>query len=147
LRIFALSFCPTSKRQNSNSRHQHFDIVHWPTLPQIILMLWIRPLQGEHQTPSGAVRRGQMNWTFSVCLRHFDFRHIETFHLFSWGVTCELVLGSMLWSQFSAILPIFGEKIGVFLKNQCYDHNFWKKLAIVWAKNANIFAKFFAKNN
>jgi hypothetical protein len=29
--------------------------------------------------------------------------------------------GSMLWSQFSAI---FGEKIGVFLKNQCYDQNF-----------------------
>jgi hypothetical protein len=26
--------------------------------------------------------------------------------------------GSMLLSQF---LPIFGEKIGVFLKNQCYD--------------------------
>jgi hypothetical protein len=30
----------------------------------------------------------------------------------------------MLWSQFSAILTIFGEKIGVFLKNQCYDQNF-----------------------
>jgi hypothetical protein len=29
--------------------------------------------------------------------------------------------GLMLWSQFSAI---FGEKIGVFLKNQCYDQNF-----------------------
>jgi hypothetical protein len=24
--------------------------------------------------------------------------------------------------------------------------NFWKKLAVVWAKNANIFAKFFGKN-
>jgi hypothetical protein len=30
-------------------------------------------------------------------------------------------LGSILWSQFSAI---FGEKIGVFLKNQCYDQFF-----------------------
>jgi hypothetical protein len=29
--------------------------------------------------------------------------------------------GSMLRSQFSAI---FGEKIYVFLKNQCYDQNF-----------------------
>jgi hypothetical protein len=29
--------------------------------------------------------------------------------------------GLMLWSQFSAI---FCEKIGVFLKNQCYDQNF-----------------------
>jgi hypothetical protein len=25
----------------------------------------------------------------------------------------------------------FGEKIGVFLKNHCYDHNFCKKLAVV----------------
>jgi hypothetical protein len=39
--------------------------------------------------------------------------------------------GSMLWSQFSAIFanflrfpPIFGEKIGVFLKNQVYDQLF-----------------------
>jgi hypothetical protein len=30
-------------------------------------------------------------------------------------------LGSMLWSQFSTI---FVAKIGVFLKNQCYDQNF-----------------------
>jgi hypothetical protein len=29
--------------------------------------------------------------------------------------------GSMLWSQF---LPICGEKIGVFLINQCYDFNY-----------------------
>jgi hypothetical protein len=26
--------------------------------------------------------------------------------------------------NFLRFLPIFGEKIGVFLKNQCYDHNF-----------------------
>jgi hypothetical protein len=32
---------------------------------------------------------------------------------------------SMLWSQFSAIfLSIFGEKIGVFLKNECHDQHF-----------------------
>jgi hypothetical protein len=43
-------------------------------------------------------------------------------------------------------LPIFGEKIGVFLKKQCYDHNFCKKLAVVGAKNANFFAKFFGEN-
>jgi hypothetical protein len=34
--------------------------------------------------------------------------------------------GSMLWSQFSAIFDNFRQKIGVFLKNQCYDHNFCK---------------------
>jgi hypothetical protein len=30
--------------------------------------------------------------------------------------------------------------MGVFLKNQCYDQIFAKKLDVVWAKNANIFA-------
>jgi hypothetical protein len=43
-------------------------------------------------------------------------------------------------------LPIFGEKIGVFLKNQCYDHNFLQNLARVGAKNANIFDNFFGEN-
>jgi hypothetical protein len=38
--------------------------------------------------------------------------------------------GSMLGSQFSAI---FGEKIGVFLKNQCYDQ-FFKYLAFLSQK-------------
>jgi hypothetical protein len=43
-------------------------------------------------------------------------------------------------------LPIFGEKIGGFHKYQCYDHNFLQKLAVVWAKNANIFAKCLVEN-
>jgi hypothetical protein len=34
---------------------------------------------------------------------------------------------------------------GFFLKNQCYDI-FFAKLAVVCAKNANIFAKFFGEN-
>jgi hypothetical protein len=33
----------------------------------------------------------------------------------------ESELGSMLWSQFSAIFASFLRKNGVFLKNQCYD--------------------------
>jgi hypothetical protein len=32
------------------------------------------------------------------------------------------------------------------LKNQCYDQ-FFQKLAVVWAKNANYFANFFGENN
>jgi hypothetical protein len=36
----------------------------------------------------------------------------------------HLALGSMLW--FSAIFANFRQKTGVFLKNQCYDHNFCK---------------------
>jgi hypothetical protein len=35
--------------------------------------------------------------------------------------------------------------MGVFLKNKCYDQ-FFKKLAVVRAKNANIFVKFFGPN-
>jgi hypothetical protein len=31
-------------------------------------------------------------------------------------------------------LPIFGEKIGAFLKNQCYDHNFQPFLPIFGEK-------------
>jgi hypothetical protein len=42
-------------------------------------------------------------------------------------------------------LQIFGEKNGVFLKNQCYDQ-FFQKLALFWVKNANFFAKFFGEN-
>jgi hypothetical protein len=45
-----------------------------------------------------------------------------------WATLKNKHLGSMFWSQFSAIfdnfLTIFGEKNGVFLKNQCYDQNF-----------------------
>jgi hypothetical protein len=45
------------------------------------------------------------------------------------------VRGSRLWSHFSAIfVNFFGEKIGVFLKNQCYDQVLAKKLAVVWKK-------------
>jgi hypothetical protein len=40
------------------------------------------------------------------------------------------------------LLKISGEKNGVFLKNQCYEY-FLQKLAVVWAKNANIFRQIF----
>jgi hypothetical protein len=42
-------------------------------------------------------------------------------------------------------LPIFGEKNGVFLKNQCYDQIFAKGSSSL-SKKANIFAKFFVEN-
>jgi hypothetical protein len=44
--------------------------------------------------------------------------------------------------RFSTIL---GEKIGVFLKNQCYDQ-FFQNLALFLVKNANFFAGFFGEN-
>jgi hypothetical protein len=47
--------------------------------------------------------------------------------------------------NFLRLSPTFGEKIGVFLKNQCYD-NFLKKLALFWVKNANFLAEFFGEN-
>jgi hypothetical protein len=42
-------------------------------------------------------------------------------------------------------LPIFCEKIGVFLKKQCYDQIFLK-FALFCVKNANFFVEFFGKN-
>jgi hypothetical protein len=53
--------------------------------------------------------------------------------------------GSTLLSQFSAIFDNFAEKIGVFLKNQCYDQNL-HNLALFSVKNANFFAEFFGEN-
>jgi hypothetical protein len=44
--------------------------------------------------------------------------------------------------NFLRFLPIFGEKISAFLKNQFYDQIF-AKIAIVSAKNANIFENIF----
>jgi hypothetical protein len=56
--------------------------------------------------------------------------------------------GSMLLSQFSAIFPnfrrffpIFGEKIGIFLKYQCYDELFSKSSFVLSQKR-----QFFRKN-
>jgi hypothetical protein len=48
---------------------------------------------------------------------------------------------TILWNfyQFSA------EKNGIFLKKQCYDQIFEKKVAVVLAQNANIFANFLVK--
>jgi hypothetical protein len=46
--------------------------------------------------------------------------------------------------NFLRFLTIFGEKIGVFLKNQCYDQIF-KKLALFSVKNANFLTNFSAK--
>jgi hypothetical protein len=41
-----------------------------------------------------------------------------------WVIFSQTHQGSMLLSQFSAIFDNFRRKIGVFLKNQCYDQNF-----------------------
>jgi hypothetical protein len=50
-------------------------------------------------------------------------------------------LGSMLWSQFSAIFDSFRQKNGVFLQNQCYV---WSKFCFE-SKNANFLPNFSAK--
>jgi hypothetical protein len=47
--------------------------------------------------------------------------------------------------NFLRFFLIFSEKIGVFLKYQCYDQ-FFQNLALFWVKNANFFAKFFGEN-
>jgi hypothetical protein len=42
-------------------------------------------------------------------------------------------------------LTIFGEKIGVFLKNQCYDQLF-KQLSFVLSQKRPFFRRFFGEN-
>jgi hypothetical protein len=54
--------------------------------------------------------------------------------------------GSMLWSQFSAIFDNFRRKNWRLSQKPMLWLKFLQKLAAVWAKNANIFAKFFAEN-
>jgi hypothetical protein len=47
--------------------------------------------------------------------------------------------------QFSAIFAIFGEKIGFFLKNQCYDQNF-AQFAFVLSQKRQFFAQTICEN-
>jgi hypothetical protein len=69
---------------------------------------------------------------YFICQRRAMGREIESHQ------------GSMLWWQFSAIFPNFWQKIGVFLKYQCFDH-FYQNLALFWVKNANFLRNFSAK--
>jgi hypothetical protein len=90
-----------------------------------------------------------------------------------WEIFLQYHMGSMLWSQFSAIFAIFGEKFGVFLKHQCsdqiyakgyifgrffyniiwgrcYDHNFLRFLPflvknLAFFLNTNVMIKFLQK--
>jgi hypothetical protein len=53
----------------------------------------------------------------------------------------------MLWSQFSAIFANFRrKKIGVFLKNQCYDQNLAQFSFVLSQKRQYFFAEFFGEN-
>jgi hypothetical protein len=51
----------------------------------------------------------------------------------------------MLLPLFLRFSPIFGEKTGVFLKNQ-FVINVYDKIALICVKNPNIFAKSFGEN-
>jgi hypothetical protein len=66
------------------------------------------------------------------------------------GSTSLTERGNETWERcydhnFMRFLPIFSDKIGVFLKNQCHDNFFSAKLPFVGVKNANFFDKFFCK--
>jgi hypothetical protein len=52
----------------------------------------------------------------------------------------------MLWSQFSPIFANFRRKNWRFSQKPMLWSKFCKKLALVWAKHANIFAKFLGEN-
>jgi hypothetical protein len=61
------------------------------------------------------------------------------------SLACRVKRGRCYDHNFERFLPIFGEKIGIFLKNHRCDHIF-AKVAAVCAKNAKIFAKIFGEN-
>jgi hypothetical protein len=63
-------------------------------------------------------------------------------NMYKFGPNCR---GRCYDHNFPRISIIFGEKNGVFLKNQCYDQ-FFQNLALFWVKNANFFANFFGEN-
>jgi hypothetical protein len=61
-------------------------------------------------------------------------------------LVARVYLGSMLWSQFSAIFDNFRRKNWRFSQKPMLWSQFLQKLAVVWAKNFNIFAKIFGEN-
>jgi hypothetical protein len=77
-----------------------------------------------------------------------DFSQV-LFRIFA--ALCQETGGRCYDHNFQRFLPIFGEKIGVFLKKQSYDHNFQRFLPIfgekigVFLKNQSydqLFSKF-----
>jgi hypothetical protein len=73
-------------------------------------------------------------------------RWINCLWKFSSGIDVMITIFYDFW-QF---LTIFGKKFGVFLKNQCYDHFFYKKLVCFQSKtplfSPNFSAKIFKKS-
>jgi hypothetical protein len=57
----------------------------------------------------------------------------------------SLTRGRCYDHNFLRFLTIFGEKIGVFLKNQCYDQLF-SKFSFVLCQKRHFFADFFGEN-
>jgi hypothetical protein len=55
-------------------------------------------------------------------------------------------LGSMLWSQFSAIFENFRQKNWRFSQKPMLWSQFLHNLALFWGKNAKFIAEFFSKN-
>jgi hypothetical protein len=75
----------------------------------------------------------------------FKARNAYVGHAEHWGVLSILTWGRWYDNNFLRFSTIFGEKIGVFLKYQCYDQ-FFQNLALFRVKNAIFFADFFGEN-
>jgi hypothetical protein len=85
-----------------------------------------QPLVGVSSSPHSGVSFCKFWGTYLQNLKDSSENFLSSF--------CDVPydLGSMLWSQCLAFLPIFG-KIWLFLQNQCYDQIF-AKIVVVWAK-------------
>jgi hypothetical protein len=102
-----------------------------------------RSTMGRNKKHSGCKRRLLellSQWATRKCQKVFFCFQSEPLHIH------RVTRGRCYDHDFLRFFPIFGEKIGVFLENQCYDQFFFQNLALFWVKNAHFFAKFFGEN-
>jgi hypothetical protein len=95
-------------------------------------------VQGAYSTKDSMY---QLHMYICTCLLKGIF--LSFLHKFRWKNSCDL--GSMLWSQFSAIYGNFLQKIAFFSKTNVMI-KILDNLALFWVKNANCFAEFFGEN-
>jgi hypothetical protein len=106
---------------NGHKIYQHFPLQDPPNLPTLDFF----GLKINHLAT--LLRRGN-NFSLrqqKMVEKRGSFRRQKSGESFEFTTTFRHYLGSMLRSQFSASFCQFSaEKIGVFLKNQCYDEIF-----------------------
>jgi hypothetical protein len=76
-------------------------------------------------------------WATLVILKNAQIKQLTNLRKFAQSGPDVMI------TIFCNFLPILGKTICVFLKNQCYDPNFAKKLAAFCTKKPNFWRKYF----